>query len=113
MLSLRSASQPTRPLTFRRRRRPARPCLQLRLHLQLLSSLVVYVVGLSMMGLHQDGSPATALISRKLVLGRDQPLWVPKLRLLRKVLLFCRMRWRGSVNMGRPATVLHPADAKR
>lgn len=36
---------------------------RLRLHLQLLSSLVVYVVGLSLMGLHDDGSPARGLIS--------------------------------------------------
>ncbi|PRW57717.1 adenylyl cyclase isoform A [Chlorella sorokiniana] len=36
---------------------------RLRLHLQLLSSLFVYVVGLSLMGLHEGGSPASALIS--------------------------------------------------
>ena len=44
---------------------PPSPALQLRLHLQLLSSLVVYVVGLSLMGLHDDGSPARGLISRE------------------------------------------------
>lgn len=48
---------------------------QLRLHLQMLSSLFVYVIGLSLMGLHGDGSPARQLINRECSCGASVCRW--------------------------------------
>lgn len=46
---------------------PARPALppQLRLHLQLLSSLTTYMLALSVMSLHEDGTVGRSLIQRE------------------------------------------------
>ena len=52
-----------------RRRVPLLPpktcCLQLRLHLQLLNSLLIYAITLSLMSLHPEGSPGRTLITRE------------------------------------------------